>query len=89
MRRAEYLSIAEVAKMLGISRIAVYMRVKKGKIKAIRIGKSYAIPKEYAEKNFVDIVGSPLEEEGKKDIKKSVERTIKEYREVLQRLGSE
>jgi len=89
MRNKEYLSIAQLAKILGISRIAVYKKVKKGQIKAIRIGKSFAIPKEYMKQNFVDIIGSPLEEEEKKDIDKSVERTVKEYGEVLKRLGRE
>ncbi|OGX21771.1 MAG: hypothetical protein A3K54_01780, partial [Omnitrophica WOR_2 bacterium RBG_13_44_8] len=79
MNKKEYLSIAQVAKILGISRIAVYKKVKKGQIKAIKIGRSFAIPREYVEQNFVDITGSPLEEEEKKDIDKSVERTIKEY----------
>jgi excisionase family DNA binding protein len=89
MNKNEYLSIAEVAKILGISRIAVYKKVKKGKIKAIKIGKAFAIPREYVKRNFVDITGSPLGEEEKNDIDKSVERTIKEYGEVLKRLGRE
>ena len=89
MLKKEYLSIAELAKLLGISRIAVYMKVKKGKIRAIKIGKSYAIPREYVDNNFVDIAGAPLQEEEKKDIEKSVARTVKEYGEVLKRLGGE
>jgi excisionase family DNA binding protein len=43
MKHARYISIAELAKKLGISRIAVYKRVKKGDIKAIKIGRSYAV----------------------------------------------
>ena len=41
----DYLSIAEVARQQGVSRIAIFKKVKKGQIKAIRIGRSYAIPK--------------------------------------------
>jgi len=89
MDKRAYISIAEAAKLLGVSRIAVYMRVKKGKIPAIRIGKSYAIPREYADKNFIDIVGGPLRDEEKRDIEKSVQRTVREYGEVLKRLGQE
>ena len=40
----EYYSVPEFAKKLGISRIAVFKRVKKGKISAIRIGRNWAIP---------------------------------------------
>jgi len=34
----------EFAKELGLSRIAIFKRVKKGKIRAIRIGRNWAIP---------------------------------------------
>ena len=40
----EFYSVPEFAKKLGISRIAVFKRVKKGKIQAIRIGRNWAIP---------------------------------------------
>lgn len=39
-----FLSIPEYAKKLGISRIAIFKQVKKGKLKAIRIGRNWAIP---------------------------------------------
>ena len=40
----EYLSIPEAAAVLGISRIAVFKRVKKGRLAAIRIGRNWAVP---------------------------------------------
>lgn len=40
----EYLSIPEAAGILGISRIAVFKQVKKGKLPAIRIGRNWAVP---------------------------------------------
>ena len=40
----EYLSIPEAAAILGISRIAVFKRVKKGTLPAIRIGRNWAVP---------------------------------------------
>lgn len=39
----KYISIPEYAQILGISRIAVYQRVKKGIIPAKKIGRNYAI----------------------------------------------
>jgi excisionase family DNA binding protein len=45
MIKPVYLTIPQVAKILGISRIAVYKRVKKGQIKATKIGRNYAVPK--------------------------------------------
>jgi len=40
----EYYSIPEAAAMMGISRIAVFKRVKKGQMKAIRFGRNWAVP---------------------------------------------
>ena len=34
----------EVAALLGISRIAVFKRVKKGQLQALRIGRNWAVP---------------------------------------------
>jgi len=39
----EFLSIPEAAGVLGISRIAVFKKVKKGQLAAIRIGRNWAI----------------------------------------------
>ena len=89
MEENKYLSIAQLSKLLNISRIAVYKKVKKGQIKAIRIGRAFAIPKESIEEYLVDVKGLPLKEEEKKEIEKAVEKTIDEYREVLRRLGNE
>lgn len=82
MEKNEYFTIAQLAKILGISRIAVYKKVKKGQIKAIRIGRAYAIPKE-------SILGASLREEDKKRIDKGVKMVVKEYGEVLKLLGRE
>ena len=40
----EYLSIPQAAALLGLSRIAVFKRVKKGSLPAIRIGRNWAVP---------------------------------------------
>jgi len=84
-KKEEYLSIPEAARILGISRIAVYRKVKAGIIKAEKIGRNYAIPKS----NIKDTIGSELKEERKLEIDKAVHRTVKEYGEVLKRLGRE
>lgn len=44
MKKKEFYSIPELAKLIGISRIAVFKKVKKGQIKASKIGKNYVIP---------------------------------------------
>jgi excisionase family DNA binding protein len=81
----EYLSISQFAKILGVSRIAIYKKIKKGQIQAIRIGRSFAIPKKY----LTDITGKTLSEKDKKIIDEAVRKTFKEYGEVLKLLGRE
>jgi len=89
MKEKLYFSIAEVAQILGLSRPAVYNKVKKGQIEAIRIGRSFAISDKVIEKLIRDVKGRPLGDEAKKEIDKVVARTIKEYGEALKRLGAE
>ena len=43
-KQKEYYSVTELAKKMKISRIAVHKQIKKGRIKAHKIGKNYAIP---------------------------------------------
>jgi len=85
MEISEYISIAQFAKFLGISRIAVYQKIKKGQIKAIRIGRSFAIPKKYV----TDITGKTLSKKDKEIINKAVKKTFQEYGELLKLLGRE
>lgn len=89
MNNKKFLSIIEIAKLLGMSRTAIYKKVKKGQIKAIKIGKIYAIPEDYVKKILGQALDKPLSEEDKLKIEKVVKRTIDEYREVLERLGDE
>lgn len=89
MEKSEYLSIAQVAKLLRISRVAVYKKVKKGKLPAIKIGKFYAIPKENVVRLIRRVDGHILSNEEKNIIKLAVTKTVNEYGEVLKRLGAE
>lgn len=83
MKDREFISIQEMANILGISRIAVYKKVKSGKIKAVKIGRSFAIPQRYA----ANILGKSLDEAGKREISAAVKKTVREYGEVLKLLG--
>ena len=85
MKKNQYISIPQLAKILGISRIAVYNKVKKGEIKAIRIGRNYAIPKS----KIVGISERPINQASKREIDIAVKKTVKEYGEVLKFLGNE
>ena len=68
MDKKEYLTIPQLAELLGISRIAVYKKVKSGQIKAVRIGRTYAISK----KVISNILGKELTPQLKKKIDKAI-----------------
>jgi excisionase family DNA binding protein len=85
MKNKAVMTIAELAKILGVSRIAVYKKVKKGQIKAIKIGRTYAIPTE----DLANILGESLSQAQKHQIEQAVAKTVKEYGETLRLLGRE
>ena len=81
----KFLTVTQLANILGISRVAIHKRIKKGEIKAIKIGNIYAIPKSYVS----EIFGRTLGKHQKNIIDKAVHKAVKEYGEVLIRLGNE
>ena len=86
MTEIQYITTTEAAKLLGISRVALYKRIKKGVLKAKRMGKFYMVPKSEV---VFDVTGKPLLKEQKKILEKAIKKTIEEYGEVLKRLGNE
>ena len=84
MEKKKFITIKELAQILGLSRIAVFKKVKRGDIKAIKIGKTYAIPVE-----DLPILGSSISPARKKLIEEAVARTVAEYGETLRLLGKE
>jgi len=85
MVNERYLTIPELAKLLGVSRIAIYNRVKKGQIPASKIGKTYVI----TDRTIANILGKEVTKSGKKQIDTAVRKTVQEYGEVLKKLGKE
>lgn len=85
MSQKEFYTIKEVADLLGISRVAVFVRVKQGKIKAAKIGRNYAIKKS----ELAEILGEALSVQQKNVLREGVKKTIEEYGEVLEKLGKE
>lgn len=80
-------STSEVAKILGISRVAVFKKIKSGaiKIKTRRVGHNFIIE----EGDLPQILGSVLTEYKKREIETAVDKTIHEYGETLKLLGKE
>ena len=85
MVNEKYITIPQLAKLLGLSRIEVYRKVRKGQIPAIRIGRNYAI----SDRDVARILGKEMSVKDKKQVSLAVKKAVKEYGEVLKRLSKE
>ena len=83
--KQEYISTVELAKLLGVSRIAIFKNIQSGKIKAFKVGKNYVIPIE----EFMNVVGTFITEDKKGEIENIVKKAVKEYGKALDLLGAE
>jgi excisionase family DNA binding protein len=83
--KKDFFSTMELAKILGITRIAVFKKIKKGEIQAIKVGRNFVIGKS----QLPEILGTVLSEDRKKEIEKTVRKTVAEYGEALKLLGRE
>src|SRR3989339_2260439 len=77
----KFITTTELAKLLGISRIAVFKKIQNGKIKAIKKGRNYAI-------NIANVSGlsDRLSTNDKKIIGEAIDKTMDEYGETLRLL---
>lgn len=81
----EFFTTSEVAKILGISRIAVFKQIKNGKIKAVKVGRNFVIRR----KDLSEILGESLSQKTQKEIEAAVKKIVREYGETLKLLGQE
>lgn len=78
-------STSEAADLLGISRIAVFKRIKKGQIKAKKVGRTYVIDPNENASVFAEQKGSI----DKEAIDTAVTKVVDNYGEALRLLGAE
>lgn len=81
----KYMTIPQLAEILGMSRIAVYKKVRQGQIKAEKIGRTYVI----SDRNIQNILSRKVSAKRKKRIDAAVKKTVREYGVVLKKLGKE
>jgi len=86
MRKNSTFTITEVAQMLGMSRVAVFKKIKQGKLKAIKRDGKYNISKTEFNRVFDH---ATLTEQQKRVIDQGIKRTVAEYGEALRLLGQE
>ena len=85
MQNKAFFTVTEVAKMLKISRVAVYKRIKMGKLRVQKAGRIFLIPKKEIER--LSIGG--LSDKTKQSIDAVVEKAVTEYGETFKLLGKE
>jgi len=78
-------TVFEIASLLDISRIAVYKKIKQGKIKAEKIGRRIFVSKKEVEN--LNIGG--LSDKKKQKIDKVVNKAMEEFGETFKLLGKE
>jgi excisionase family DNA binding protein len=86
-KNKEFFTVREAADVLGVSRVTVFNRIKNGQIKAERFGRNYLIRKDVFNSFLLDADG--LTGKIKKDIDEGVVLAIKDYGDVLKKLGRE
>ena len=85
MTDKKLITIPELAKLLGVSRVTIYKRVKEGQIPATKVGRMYVITDE----SVAEILGKRVTKKDKERINLAVDKTMREYGDVLKRLGNE
>lgn len=83
-KEKKLISVAEAAKLMGLSRMHVVRKIKKGEIKAIRVGRAYAI-----DRNELGGIFRHISEKERTQVGKAVEKVFRDYSDVIKKLGAE
>lgn len=81
-KKSKFLTVQEVANLMGISRVHVWRKIQSGEIKAEKVGRAYIIKE-------ADLPGiyRRLRQSEEKAVDRAFKRTMKEYGEVIRKLG--
>lgn len=82
MSNKNYLTITELAKVMGLSRVQVFRKIKSGEVPAEKVGNVYIIPAEYA-----SLYTGEMTARDEKAIVIGVDRVVTQYGEVLKKLA--
>ena len=81
----ELMTTSEVARILGISRIAVFKKIKAGDIKATKVGRSFVIHRD----DLPNVLSKVIGDGRKKEIERAVKKVVVDYGQTLKLLGKE
>lgn len=85
IKNKRFFSTREVADLLHISRVAVFNKIKKGEIRAEKVGRNYIVPAE----SLGEIFDVSLSDKTKEKLSSSVDKVIGDYGETIKLLGNE
>ena len=78
-------STSEVAKILHLSRVEVFRKIKSGKIPAEKVGRNYIV---YYE-DLLEALGKIIGSNKKEEIEEAIDKAVDEYGEVFKKLSKE
>ena len=81
----KYYSTIEAAKILRLSRIGILIGIKRGKLKAERVGWNYIISHE----EILEALGKSIGKEKKENIERAVDKALVQYEKTFKLLGKE
>lgn len=82
MSNKEHVTITELAKVMGLSRVQVFRKIKSGEIPAEKVGSIYIIPAEYT-----SLYTGEMTARDEKVIAAGVDKVVSQYGEVLKKLA--
>lgn len=85
MKNKDVMTVSQLAEILGISRVAVFKKIKKGEIKAIKVGRIYIIPV----KSISQALGTTMSDAQRHSVERAVRKAVNEYSDVLKWLGND
>lgn len=83
-KEKKLLSVAEAATLMGLSRMHVIRKIQSGEIKAVRVGRAWAI-----DPNQLGGIFRRISSKERAQVEKAVEKVLREYGEVIRKLGAE
>ncbi len=84
MQHKNFYTVPELAKIIGLSRSQIFRRVQANLIPHQKAGRIYLVPRSY-----VDSVLGEITTEDQKEIEKAVKKVIRQYGDVIKKLGEE
>jgi excisionase family DNA binding protein len=82
MQHKEFYTTSEIGKIMGLSRSQIFRKIKKREIPAKKVGRFNLVPRSY-----VDALLGKLEQDDQRQIQSAINKTIREYGEVIKMLG--